>query len=47
MPEQEGGLRLGIITETGAHKLGWEAYQAIGTDREAEFGRIADEVMKE
>ncbi len=45
MPEQEGGLRLGIITETGAHKLGWDAYQAIGTDREAEFERIADEVM--
>ncbi len=47
MPEQEGGLRLGIITETGAHKLGWEAYKAIGTDREAEFDRIADEVMRE
>jgi hypothetical protein len=45
MPEQEGGLRLGIITETGAHKLGWDAYQAIGTDRQAEFERIADEVM--
>lgn len=45
MPEQEGGLRLGIITETGAHKLGWEAYKAIGTEREAEFARMADEVM--
>ena len=45
MPVQEGGLRLGIITETGAHKLGWDAYKAIGTDREDEFGKIADEVM--
>lgn len=45
MPVQEGGLRLGIITETGAHKLGWSAYQALGTPREAEFERIADEVM--
>lgn len=47
MPEQEGGLRLGIITETGAHKLGWDAYRAIGTEREAEFGRIADEIMRQ
>jgi len=45
MPEQEGGLRLGIITETGARKLGWEAYKAIGTEREVEFGKLADEVM--
>lgn len=45
MPVQEGGLRLGIITETGAHKLGWDAYKAIGTEREAEFGKIAVEVM--
>jgi hypothetical protein len=47
MPEQEGGLRLGIITETGAHKLGWDAYRAIGTEREAEFSRIADEIMRQ
>jgi hypothetical protein len=45
MPVQEGGLRLGIITETGAHKLGWDVYKAIGTDQEAEFGKIADEVI--
>jgi len=45
MPVQEGGLRLGIITETGAHKLGWDAYKAIGTEKEAEFSKIADEVM--
>lgn len=45
MPEQEGGLRLGIITETGTHKLGWDAYKAVGTDHEAEFAKIADEVI--
>ncbi|MEN3941680.1 DUF5722 domain-containing protein [Prosthecobacter sp. SYSU 5D2] len=47
MPVQEGGLRLGIITETGEHKLGWEAYQAIGTEKEAEFEKMAEEVMKQ
>lgn len=46
MPVQEGGLRLGIITETGAHKLGWDAYQAIGTEKETEFAKMADEVMQ-
>lgn len=45
MPEGEGGLRLGLLDETGKRKLGWHAYAAIGTDREAEFARIADEVM--
>ncbi|PAW82763.1 MAG: hypothetical protein B9S33_14680 [Pedosphaera sp. Tous-C6FEB] len=45
MPAGEGGLRLGIITETGAHKLGWEVYRALGTPREAEFAPLADEVM--
>lgn len=46
MPVQEGNLRLGIITETGEHKLGWRAYQAIGTPQETEFAEIADQVMK-
>lgn len=46
MPIQEGGLRLGIVTETGEHKLGWEAYQAIGTEKEAAFAKMADEVIK-
>lgn len=46
MPVQEGGLRLGIITETGAHKLGWDAYKAIGTSEETPFAQMADEVMR-
>lgn len=45
MPDGEGGLRLGILDEHGARKLGWHAYAAIGTDREGEFGKIADEVI--
>jgi hypothetical protein len=45
MPVQEGNLRLGIITETGEHKLGWRAYQAIGTPQETEFAEIADQVI--
>lgn len=46
MPIQEGGLRLGIITETGEHKLGWDAYKAIGTPEEASFSELADQVIK-
>jgi hypothetical protein len=46
MPIQEGNLRLGIITETGEHKLGWRAYQAIGTPQETEFAEIADQVIQ-
>jgi len=45
MPDGEGGLRLGILDEHGNRKLGWHAYSAIGTEREGEFGKIADEVM--
>jgi hypothetical protein len=45
MPEGEGGLRLGIITETGEHKLGWNAYKAIGTNGARPFELLADEVM--
>jgi hypothetical protein len=44
MPEQEGGLRLGIIDENGNRKLGWDAYVAIGTEREKEFDAITDEL---
>ena len=47
MPEGEGGLRLGIITETGEHKLGWDAYKAIGTEAVGPFEKMADEVMAE
>ncbi len=47
MPAGEGGLRLGLITETGERKLGWEVYREIGTGSEQErsFERLADEVM--
>lgn len=45
MPDGEGGLRLGILDEHGHRKLGWHAYSAIGTEREDEFAKIADEVI--
>jgi hypothetical protein len=47
MPDQEGGLRLGIITEIGERKLGWDAYREIGTGSEQEqaFQRMADQVI--
>ncbi|MES2595108.1 MAG: DUF5722 domain-containing protein [Verrucomicrobiota bacterium] len=46
-PAGEGGLRLGIITETGAHKVGWDVYREIGTGSEAEteFEEMAERVM--
>jgi hypothetical protein len=46
MPEAEGGLRLGLVTETGARKLAWEVYREIGTGSEAEqaHARMAEEV---
>ena len=46
MPDREGGLRLGIIDEHGNRKLGWDAYAVIGTEAEAPFATIADEIMK-
>jgi hypothetical protein len=46
MPDREGGLRLGIIDEHGNRKLGWDAYAVIGTEAEAPFVTIADEIMK-
>ena len=45
MPDGEGGLRLGIIDEHGNRKLGWGAYAAIGTEKEAPFAVMADELM--
>lgn len=47
MPAGEGGLRLGIIDETGQHKLGWDAYRLIGTENPElrRFEQIADEVF--
>ncbi|MEC5125753.1 DUF5722 domain-containing protein [Verrucomicrobiales bacterium BCK34] len=41
MPDQEGGLRVGIIDEHGNHKLGWDVYKAIGTGRESEYDELA------
>ncbi|MCA1964713.1 MAG: DUF5722 domain-containing protein [Prosthecobacter sp.] len=46
MPVQEGNLRLGIITETGAHKLGWQVYQDINTEREAQHRPLMEEVIR-
>jgi len=48
MPAGEGGLRLGIIDETGKHKLGFDAYRHIGTGstEEKAFEQLADEVME-
>ena len=45
MPEAEGGLRLGIVDETGKHKLGWDAYQAIGGPKEQAFRPIANALI--
>lgn len=42
MPDREGGLRLGIMDETGNRKLGWEVYAALGTEKESEFRSIAN-----
>lgn len=45
MPEGEGGLRLGIVDETGKHKLGWDAYRAIGSPAEQAFRPIANALI--
>ena len=47
MPDREGGLRLGIIDENGNRKLAWDAYTAIGTDNQSEFGKVANELLPE
>jgi hypothetical protein len=46
MPVQEGNLRLGIITETGEHKLGWRVYQDINTEREDKHRALMEEVIR-
>jgi hypothetical protein len=48
MPDQEGGLRLGIVTKTGARKLGWDAYREIGTGsaQERAFESLADQIIQ-
>jgi hypothetical protein len=47
IPDREGGLRLGIVTETGVRKLGWDAYREIGTGsaQEREFESLADQII--
>jgi hypothetical protein len=48
MPEGEGGLRLGLITETGQRKLAWEVYRELGTGSalEKQHAKAAAEVWK-
>lgn len=46
MPDAEGGLRLGLITETGEPKKAWDVYKAIGTEREREYAEMADRVIE-
>ncbi len=43
MPAGEGGLRLGLITETGQRKLAWEVYRELGSGSalEKEHARAA------
>jgi len=41
MPDREGGLRLGIMDETGRKKLGWDVYKSIGTSAEADHEKLA------
>jgi hypothetical protein len=45
MPDQEGGLLLGIVDKEGNRKLGWDAYRAIGTPEQRRFEILADEVI--
>ncbi|MDF1824962.1 MAG: DUF5722 domain-containing protein [Verrucomicrobiales bacterium] len=45
MPDNEGGLRLGIIDENGNRKLAWHAYEAIGTEAVIPFEVMADHVI--
>jgi len=47
MPDAEGGLRLGLLTETGDRKLAWEVYQAIGTEAQPKYEVFADDVMRQ
>jgi len=45
MPDREGGLRLGIMDENGNRKLGWEVYQALGTDAEMSYAAGLDGIL--
>ena len=46
MPDQEGGLRLGIIDENGNRKLGWDAYRTLHTPEGWYFEAMADEWIR-
>jgi hypothetical protein len=47
MPDAEGGLRLGVITETGERKIAWDVYKAIGTPDESMFDEMTDRVIRQ
>ncbi|MEZ6088913.1 MAG: DUF5722 domain-containing protein [Pirellulaceae bacterium] len=46
-PDVEGGLRLGLITETGARKRSWEVYQALNTPQEEKAVEFVWPIMGE
>ncbi|MDF1812464.1 MAG: DUF5722 domain-containing protein [Verrucomicrobiales bacterium] len=45
LPENEGGLRLGILDENGNKKLGWHTYVAIETADEEKVYTEADKLL--
>lgn len=45
-PGAEGGLRLGLITETGARKAAWRVYEALDSPEEAAVCDFANELFK-
>ena len=46
-PDVEGGLRLGLVTETGTRKQAWSVYQAINTPNESKVVAFAWPIMGE
>ncbi|HBJ33266.1 MAG TPA: hypothetical protein DDZ51_00595 [Planctomycetaceae bacterium] len=47
MPDAEGGLRLGVISETGDRKTAWNVYKAIGTPEESQYDEMVDRVIRQ
>jgi len=47
MPDAEGGLRLGLLTETGQRKLAWEVFRSIGTEDQTQYEALADDVIRQ
>lgn len=47
MPDAEGGLRLGVITETGERKIAWDVYKAIGTPQESQYDEMVERVIQQ